>query len=200
PRSGPRQALFELGPDRLADLRHPPCQIAEVRAEDDRQAHRRPRRDRGGAPVGREQADLAEPLARPEVDDVLPVDLDRRRPVLDQEELVGDVALAAEHAALLDVDLVDELRDLLDLALREAGEEVERADAARVHVRAILSAEADRHNAAVSLSPSVDNLVAQLTRLPGVGTRTAQRLAFHLLQRPKDEALALAHAIEDVKE
>jgi recombination protein RecR len=50
------------------------------------------------------------------------------------------------------------------------------------------------------LSPSVENLVAQLTKLPGVGTRTAQRLAFHLLQRPKDEALALAHAIEDVKE
>ena len=49
------------------------------------------------------------------------------------------------------------------------------------------------------LSPSVDNLVAQLTRLPGVGTRTAQRLAFHLLRAPKDEALALAGAIEDVK-
>jgi recombination protein RecR len=50
------------------------------------------------------------------------------------------------------------------------------------------------------LSPAVDNLVAQLTRLPGVGTRTAQRLAFHLLRAEKDEALALAHAIEDVKE
>jgi recombination protein RecR len=50
------------------------------------------------------------------------------------------------------------------------------------------------------LSPSVDNLVAQLTRLPGVGTRTAQRLAFHLLRAPKDEALALSRAIEDVKE
>ena len=49
-------------------------------------------------------------------------------------------------------------------------------------------------------SPSVENLVAQLTRLPGVGTRTAQRLAFHLLQRPTDEALALAHAIAEVKE
>ena len=49
-------------------------------------------------------------------------------------------------------------------------------------------------------SPSVDNLVSQLTRLPGVGTRTAQRLAFHLLRVPKDEALALAAAIEEVKE
>src|SRR5205814_7592118 len=49
------------------------------------------------------------------------------------------------------------------------------------------------------LSPAVDNLVAQLSRLPGVGTRTAQRLAFHLLQRPADEALALATAIEEVK-
>ncbi len=52
----------------------------------------------------------------------------------------------------------------------------------------------------VVFSPSVDNLVAQLTRLPGIGTRTAQRLAFHLLRTPKDEALALAAAIEEVKE
>jgi recombination protein RecR len=48
--------------------------------------------------------------------------------------------------------------------------------------------------------PSVDNLVAQLSRLPGVGTRTAQRLAFHLLQVPKDEAVALARSIDEVKE
>ena len=46
----------------------------------------------------------------------------------------------------------------------------------------------------------MENLVAQLTRLPGIGTRTAQRLAFHLLSAPKPEALALAGAIEDVKE
>jgi recombination protein RecR len=48
--------------------------------------------------------------------------------------------------------------------------------------------------------PVVDNLVAQLSRLPGVGNRTAQRLAFHLLRVPKDEAVALADAIRDVKE
>ena len=50
------------------------------------------------------------------------------------------------------------------------------------------------------VSPAVDNLVAQLTRLPGVGTRTAHRLAFHLLRAPKDEALALAAAVQEVKE
>jgi recombination protein RecR len=49
-------------------------------------------------------------------------------------------------------------------------------------------------------SPAVENLVAQLTRLPGVGTRTAQRLAFHLLRAPKEEAGALAEAIAEVKE
>jgi recombination protein RecR len=49
-------------------------------------------------------------------------------------------------------------------------------------------------------SPSVANLVAQLTRLPGIGSRTAQRLAFHILSAQKDEAVALAHAIEEVKE
>jgi recombination protein RecR len=46
----------------------------------------------------------------------------------------------------------------------------------------------------------VDNLVAQLSKLPGVGQRTAQRLAFHLLSRPKTEALSLAEAIQEVKE
>jgi recombination protein RecR len=49
-------------------------------------------------------------------------------------------------------------------------------------------------------SPRVENLVAQLTRLPGVGSRTAHRFAFHLLRVPKEEALALAAAIEEVKE
>jgi recombination protein RecR len=48
-------------------------------------------------------------------------------------------------------------------------------------------------------SPAVENLVAQLTRLPGIGTRTAQRLAFHLLRVPETEALGLAEAIRDVK-
>ncbi|MCP9487731.1 MAG: recombination mediator RecR [Gaiellaceae bacterium MAG52_C11] len=50
------------------------------------------------------------------------------------------------------------------------------------------------------LSPSVDNLVAQLSRLPGIGQRTAQRLAFHILSTGKEEALALAGAIGEVKE
>jgi recombination protein RecR len=49
-------------------------------------------------------------------------------------------------------------------------------------------------------SPAVENLVSQLTRLPGVGQRTAQRLAFHLLRVSNDEANALAAAIAEVKE
>ena len=44
------------------------------------------------------------------------------------------------------------------------------------------------------LTPAVENLVAQLTRLPGIGTRTAQRLAFHLLSTPPQEGVALADA------
>jgi recombination protein RecR len=49
-------------------------------------------------------------------------------------------------------------------------------------------------------SPLVDNLIAQLSRLPGVGTRTAQRLAFHILRVSDEEAGALADAIREVKE
>ena len=48
-------------------------------------------------------------------------------------------------------------------------------------------------------SPAVENLVTQLTKLPGIGRRTAQRLAFHLLSARPDDALELARAIEDVK-
>ena len=49
------------------------------------------------------------------------------------------------------------------------------------------------------LSPAIENLITQLTRLPGIGTRTAQRLTFHLLAVPGEEAKALAEAIIDVK-
>jgi recombination protein RecR len=65
--------------------------------------------------------------------------------------------------------------------------------------RQTLKSDHSRQNGQV-FSPAVENLVAQLTRLPGVGTRTAQRLAFHLLRVPKDEALALAAALAEVKE
>jgi recombination protein RecR len=47
---------------------------------------------------------------------------------------------------------------------------------------------------------SVERLVEELTKLPGIGQRTAQRLAFHLLRAPSGEALALSGAIREVKE
>jgi recombination protein RecR len=49
-------------------------------------------------------------------------------------------------------------------------------------------------------APPVNRLITELARLPGVGQRTAQRLAFHILRTPPDEALPLAEAIREVKE
>jgi recombination protein RecR len=46
----------------------------------------------------------------------------------------------------------------------------------------------------------VQRLITELGRLPGVGGRTAQRLAFHILRAPEEEAFALAAAIREVKE
>jgi recombination protein RecR len=46
----------------------------------------------------------------------------------------------------------------------------------------------------------VDNLIAHLTKLPGIGRKSAQRLAFFILTMPNDEAKAVADAIIDVKE
>jgi len=51
-----------------------------------------------------------------------------------------------------------------------------------------------------SYSPPVQTLVTELSRLPGVGSRTAQRLAFHILRASAEDAAALAQAITEVKE
>jgi recombination protein RecR len=49
-------------------------------------------------------------------------------------------------------------------------------------------------------APPVQRLITELSKLPGVGGRTAQRLAFHLLRASEDDALSLADAIREVKE
>jgi recombination protein RecR len=49
-------------------------------------------------------------------------------------------------------------------------------------------------------APPVQKLITELSKLPGVGGRTAQRLAFHLLRASDEDALALAGAITDVKQ
>ena len=49
-------------------------------------------------------------------------------------------------------------------------------------------------------APPVQRLITELSKLPGVGGRTAQRLTFHILRASDDEARALADAIREVKE
>jgi recombination protein RecR len=49
-------------------------------------------------------------------------------------------------------------------------------------------------------APPVQRLITELSKLPGVGGRTAQRLAFHVLRSSDEDAFALADAIREVKE
>ena len=49
-------------------------------------------------------------------------------------------------------------------------------------------------------APPVQRLITELSKLPGIGGRTAQRLAFHLLRADRIDAFALADAIREVKE
>ena len=46
---------------------------------------------------------------------------------------------------------------------------------------------------------SIQNLMNLLAGLPGIGTRSAERIAFHLLKQRPEEAMQLADAIRDVK-
>ena len=49
-------------------------------------------------------------------------------------------------------------------------------------------------------APSVSRLIDELKRLPGIGQKTAQRLAFHLLRADREQALSLSDAIREAKE
>jgi recombination protein RecR len=49
-------------------------------------------------------------------------------------------------------------------------------------------------------APPVQRLITELGKLPGIGQRTAQRLAFHILRADAEDATALADAIREVKE
>jgi len=52
----------------------------------------------------------------------------------------------------------------------------------------------------VSLPDPLKRLVEQLQKLPGIGAKSAQRLAFHILRTPREDAERLCDAIRDVKE
>ena len=46
---------------------------------------------------------------------------------------------------------------------------------------------------------SLNELIDQFGKLPGIGPKTAERLAFYILKAQKTDAMALANAISDVK-
>jgi recombination protein RecR len=50
------------------------------------------------------------------------------------------------------------------------------------------------------LAPALERVIHELSKLPGVGQKTAQRLTFHLLQAPREDAEALGRAIMDLRE
>lgn len=49
-------------------------------------------------------------------------------------------------------------------------------------------------------APSVSRLIEELSKLPGIGPKSAQRLAMHLIKRPRAEVKALAGALVDARE
>jgi recombination protein RecR len=53
---------------------------------------------------------------------------------------------------------------------------------------------------ASSYTPPVQALIDELGRLPGIGPKSAQRIAFHLLKLPVEDANRLAHAIREAKD
>ncbi|MGA2409147.1 MAG: recombination mediator RecR [Candidatus Binataceae bacterium] len=59
---------------------------------------------------------------------------------------------------------------------------------------------ADNLKRSDGLPPAMLRLVKELARLPGIGEKTASRLAFNLLNRPRDEVIALAEALLEMKE
>lgn len=52
----------------------------------------------------------------------------------------------------------------------------------------------------LSTSPSLDTLIAEFSKLPGIGRKTAQRLALFILKQPREEIVTFARALVDVKD
>lgn len=50
------------------------------------------------------------------------------------------------------------------------------------------------------LTAPLQNLIDELKKLPGIGARSAERIAFHLLKATKPDAMALSEAVRDIKE
>ena len=50
------------------------------------------------------------------------------------------------------------------------------------------------------LTPTIERLVAELARLPGIGPRSAQRLAFHMMKAPPERSRGLSDAIAEMTE
>ena len=51
-----------------------------------------------------------------------------------------------------------------------------------------------------SFSGYIGTLVSQLSRLPGIGSKTAQRLAYHIISMPKEQAGELASSIIEARD
>lgn len=49
-------------------------------------------------------------------------------------------------------------------------------------------------------APAIQKLLDELERLPGIGPKSAQRVAYHILNSDRDDAIRLAQAIEEVKD
>ena len=52
----------------------------------------------------------------------------------------------------------------------------------------------------MAINEPIVRLIQELSKLPGIGEKTAERLAFHLLAQPKSEAMLLSNAVRDLKE
>ena len=52
----------------------------------------------------------------------------------------------------------------------------------------------------MSLPDPLLRLIEELQRLPGIGPKSAQRVAFHILKTPREDADRLADAVRDVEE
>ena len=101
-------------------------------------------------------------------------------------EMLQDTVLAAVNEAL---------RSAQELRRRQDGRRDRRPGRPRRPGRAGPARPLSR-----LLAPPLQRLVTELGKLPGIGNRTAQRLAFHILRTSKEDAAALADAIRDVKE
>ena len=142
-------------------------------------------------------------------------DMEKMQAELEEKEVEASVGggavkvVANGKKQIISIEIKPEVVDpediemLQDLVLSAVNEALRSADEMSAGKMAQLTGGINEYPGTILMqhySNHIDQLIERLGKLPGIGYKTAQRLAFYIINMPKDEVIGLANAMQNAKE